>query len=415
MQNTRINDLIAILRCPKTGSCLRLEHDVLVSEAGERYPIVNGKPILVRQIQPLHVRPPEDKVISQNIGHYDPPKEIAHTTDFKLHLGSGNVPCADPMVVSMDILPNVHVDVVAEAEFLPFADNSFSWVESGAVFEHLYDPIAAIKEVRRVLAPGGRMYTDTAFMQGYHGFPVHFFNMTPQAVETFLVDDFELEQSHTPLTGSPGMAVEALVRKFLEALPLFERVEFQSNSVQYLLDQLSTQERREQIFFRMSEHIKRSLAASFCIIAKKPFDYESRKSVTIESVGGERFSRVKRDFYAAREGVIQRFHEVEFYRGRVAEVIVPTADTGIPRPLDSILKACHPRDSLNHDDWVKSTASLLAADAELTSRRDSWIRQYMVVAPRIPEVERNVSSRLGQVTKLKNAVKRFLKRSSVYG
>ena len=86
----------------------------------------------------------------------------------------------------MDFLPCPNVDIVCEAESLPFRSASIDLVESGAVFEHLHDPWAATAEVKRVLKPGGIFLIDTAFMQGYHGFPGHYNNMTPQAVETHL-------------------------------------------------------------------------------------------------------------------------------------------------------------------------------------------------------------------------------------
>ena len=90
---------------------------------------------------------------------------------------------------------------------------------SGAVFEHVYDPIQSAAEVRRVLKEGGRFRIDTAFMQAYHGYPSHFFNMTAQAVETYLVDDFILEACVIPDSGSPLHTVSEVVTRFLDELP----------------------------------------------------------------------------------------------------------------------------------------------------------------------------------------------------
>jgi ubiquinone/menaquinone biosynthesis C-methylase UbiE len=42
------------------------------------------------------------------------------------------------------------VDVVSEGDVLPFEDNQFDFVISSHVIEHIYDPIKAIKEWRRV-------------------------------------------------------------------------------------------------------------------------------------------------------------------------------------------------------------------------------------------------------------------------
>ena len=42
-----------------------------------------------------------------------------------------------------------------QAEYLPFAANSFDWVHMRSVLDHFYDPYTALKEAYRVLKPGG--------------------------------------------------------------------------------------------------------------------------------------------------------------------------------------------------------------------------------------------------------------------
>ncbi len=50
----------------------------------------------------------------------------------------------------------------ADGTSLPFADGSFDLVLSHAVIEHVADPAAYMREARRVLAPGGVMFLQTA-------------------------------------------------------------------------------------------------------------------------------------------------------------------------------------------------------------------------------------------------------------
>jgi ubiquinone/menaquinone biosynthesis C-methylase UbiE len=47
--------------------------------------------------------------------------------------------------------------VVADVTSLPFADNSFDGITCGYVLEHVPDPPLGLKELARVLRPGGRM------------------------------------------------------------------------------------------------------------------------------------------------------------------------------------------------------------------------------------------------------------------
>lgn len=59
-------------------------------------------------------------------------------------------------------------DMHADAHRLPFADDSFDFVLSVAVFEHLRWPSLAALEVARVLRPGGVFLGSVAFAEPFH-------------------------------------------------------------------------------------------------------------------------------------------------------------------------------------------------------------------------------------------------------
>ncbi|UQN68259.1 class I SAM-dependent methyltransferase [Burkholderia multivorans] len=370
MDRNKLEKILPVLRCPRSGTKLSIQGDVLMSETGERYPIVNGKPVLVRVIRPIHITPPPSTLVSQNIGSYTPSPEARKVAGFKLHLGSGNVPCTDDDVISVDILPNTNVDIVAEAEHLPFATESLSWVESGAVFEHLYDPLASAAEVRRVLVPGGGFYIDTAFMQGYHGYPSHYFNMTPQAVETFIVSDFELQKSFVPVGAGAAVSLENMLRKFIEVLPAAERQKIEQMPAAELVSYLSHPVAQSAIHSAMPEHIRRSLGASTCVIARKPAGYAEHQDTA-------ELTDLRRDYYAARVGAMQRYYEVEFYRGRARERTAAEQGMEAPGSLDELLAQCAPDSTLDPQSWRRAIEALTAVETELTTVRDSWIRIFL--------------------------------------
>ena len=78
--------------------------------------------------------------------------------------------------LNIDLFPNV--DVVADAYELPYASDSVDAIYCEAVLEHLEFPNDAVKEMCRVLRPGGQVFAATPFLQLFHGYPNQFQNFT---------------------------------------------------------------------------------------------------------------------------------------------------------------------------------------------------------------------------------------------
>lgn len=375
-----IAEMLPLLRCPKTGEDLLLEGNRLFSTSGKEYPIINGVPILVRQIQEHHITPPPSQHISKNTATYSAPDRIP-PSGICLHLGSGAVPSTDKRVISLDVLPTDTVDIVAEAEALPFKDNCLDYVESGAVFEHVTFPLQSIREVRRVLKEGGEMFIDTAFLQGYHGYPSHYFNMTPQAVEAHLCDGFILEDSYVPPAATVTHALVTQFDRFLELIPGADQEALRTMSLAQALDVLRTDAGKDDgLNSKISEYGQRSLAASFAIRATKPAGYEV----------GERNdpAHIERlEYYAARFGVIQRHHEVQLYRRFAAEKF-PHKEmpvwTDLPS-LSDILTTCKVTDPTADRAYRRATDLLREWDKNLTAIRTEAVAVYVAARPKLQD------------------------------
>lgn len=73
-------------------------------------------------------------------------------------------------VTTLSIDDSHSPDVVADlCGFIPFNDRWFDLVICHEVLEHVADPFAAVKEMRRVLKTGGRLSLTTPFMFRMHG------------------------------------------------------------------------------------------------------------------------------------------------------------------------------------------------------------------------------------------------------
>ena len=72
--------------------------------------------------------------------------------------------------------------ILGDGHNLPFKDGAFDLIICEAVFEHLNKPWVAVNEFFRVLKTGGFIYAETAFMQPFHGWPNHYFNMTKEGI-----------------------------------------------------------------------------------------------------------------------------------------------------------------------------------------------------------------------------------------
>lgn len=71
----------------------------------------------------------------------------------------------------LDILPSQGLDVVGDLLSLPFASKVADGIICHAVLEHVCEPQAAVREIHRVLKPGGVAFLYVPFLYPYHGNP----------------------------------------------------------------------------------------------------------------------------------------------------------------------------------------------------------------------------------------------------
>jgi SAM-dependent methyltransferase len=109
-----------------------------------------------------------------------------------LDLGAGSKPY-EPLYrqffsdcMSVDTPHSPHdtatVDVMAWGHDLPFENESFNCVICTEMLEHCPEPALVVREIARVLRPGGRAFITTPFLIPLHEMPYDFFRYTPSAL-----------------------------------------------------------------------------------------------------------------------------------------------------------------------------------------------------------------------------------------
>jgi len=80
-----------------------------------------------------------------------------------------------------------HIDYVSDAASIPVEPGSFDAVICTEVLEHVPEPIRVVKEIARVLRPGGTLILTAPLGSGIHQEPFHFYGgFTPYWYERFL-------------------------------------------------------------------------------------------------------------------------------------------------------------------------------------------------------------------------------------
>jgi len=124
--------------------------------------------------------------------------------------------------VGVDSAPGSQVDEVAEAESLPFEDQSFDLVLCTQVLEHVQDPGATLSEIYRVLQPGGAALVSTHGVFLYHPDPPDsdqdYWRWTHAGLEKTIRDSGDWDEVTLRANGDLVSCIAYLAAQFVDEL-----------------------------------------------------------------------------------------------------------------------------------------------------------------------------------------------------
>ena len=231
IKRNKLRRIEPLLRCPRpsdeagSGDChgklRRIDSSTLAcTRCGSRYASTEEHFDLL----------PDDVAAVSGIEHTDNISSWAHDTiatalirshadGLVLDAGSGFRSTMYEHVVNLEVVAYPSTDVLSVAEHLPFESASFEAALSLNVLEHVRDPFRCASELARVVRPGGRLYASAPFLQPYHGYPHHYYNMTASGLENLFSDAFDVEQLGTPETALPVWALSWFLNSYVAGLP----------------------------------------------------------------------------------------------------------------------------------------------------------------------------------------------------
>ena len=110
-------------------------------------------------------------------------------------------------IVAVDVPGNPGADLHGSVDALPVEDASFDVVLCLQVLEHVPDPAAAVRELRRVVRPGGRVLASTHGVYPFHPNPDDLGRWTHAGLERLFLTNAEW----TSVTVRPGAGTTATV------------------------------------------------------------------------------------------------------------------------------------------------------------------------------------------------------------
>ena len=118
--------------------------------------------------------------------------------------------------VGVDVVAHEAADLVGPVESLPVGDGEFDLVLCTQVLEHCDDPAQAVRELRRVTAPSGRVLASTHGVQWYHPSPVDYWRWTHEGLRRLFTTNADWGDLEVEPSGGTAACLAMLLGAYTE-------------------------------------------------------------------------------------------------------------------------------------------------------------------------------------------------------
>jgi SAM-dependent methyltransferase len=189
-----------------------------------------------------------------------------------LDVGCGDKPyqpyfSAASEFVGVDIGENPHADVTGRVEALPLEDAGFDVVLCIQVLEHVDDPAQAVRELHRVVKPGGRVLAATHGTYVYHPGPVDHWRWTHTGLLRLFETNADWRSVSVVAGAGTSAAVALLLGLYVDQVAQRLHAVWAGRLVNYALNSAAAALDRRTAALR--EPIPGSLTTNFHIVAER--------------------------------------------------------------------------------------------------------------------------------------------------
>lgn len=134
---------------------------------------------------------------------------------YNLWIGGGGA--RTPGFINLDVGLFTGVDIVGNAERLPFRGCALDSIECDAVLEHVERPDEVARQMYRTLKPGGLLHAVVPFCHPYHAYPADFRRWTPSGFAAWIAG-FGFEISAAGVRTGPTATLLTFALEYVKAL-----------------------------------------------------------------------------------------------------------------------------------------------------------------------------------------------------